>query len=216
MARNFNGSSDLIIIAEGMTQAMPSTIIVRFQHDNDDGTDYIFDDDGSDRHLMTDDASTNTRSWYIDNTIIWNNATPVWALASAWHIFLGRMSSGDQDARIDEASLATETKTLASMGAPPNHFIGRRKTAIWYFAGGICDYASCNFKLSTVQCDAIARGVSIFGICGGNLDFWLPLLGNDDPEPNWSSGGVQNSSTGALTGTSKTKNPSFELIENYL
>lgn len=70
--------------------------------------------------------------------------------------------------------------------------------------------------LSVPQMDAINRGANplIFSTgLAGNLAFFAPVLGINDPEPNYAG----NTTDGDVTGATKaTTNPPVELLENYL
>ncbi len=116
---------------------------------------------------------------------------------------------------IDGASAGvTETTTPTGTydsDAAKEKIIGNRAAADRGFDGWFAHWANWDTILSAAKHAALSRGVNPFIMDNENLLMYLPLHGNDDPEPDY----TQNITT-VLTGTTKaTTNPPVELLENY-
>jgi len=53
----------------------------------------------------------------------------------------------------------------------------------------------------------------VFGLAGGEFILYMPIFGNDDPEPNFSQNPTR---TGTVNNAAKSEHPPIELMENYL
>ncbi len=90
--------------------------------------------------------------------------------------------------------------------------LGNRSDGTFDYDGNISDFAVWDVELSEAEAKALGRGVSPFAIRNQSLKSYLPLYGNQSPEPDFK----KQTSKGTVTGTTKDVNPPIELIENYL
>jgi len=91
-------------------------------------------------------------------------------------------------------------------------FLGNRSDSSRTYDGEQANYVMWDTILSATEIGALSRGVSPIAIRPNNIVFWLPCWGNQSPEPDWNA----QTSTGAVTGTTRGVNGNYELVENYL
>jgi len=113
----------------------------------------------------------------------------------------------------------TLTEDVTPVGTPAsvtqNFMIGARKDAgasRRTFDGLIAQVAAWKGVLSSVHQAALGRGVNPFIMRNDILVLYVPLYGNDDPEPNEGIAGNTCDIIGAIKGV----NPPVELLENFL
>ena len=80
------------------------------------------------------------------------------------------------------------------------------------FDGKIAYVAGWDVILNATEIQALANGVNPQSIRSANLVFFLPLWGNQSPEPDYDA----QLNTGTVSGAVRDINPPVELLENHL
>jgi len=129
-----------------------------------------------------------------------------------WHLLGGRWDGTTVGVIFDGSEEATASRDgTISKDVVTKLGIGTQNTT--RLTGELFQFLFYTSNLTLNQIGAIFRGVNPFPIDPTNRSAFLPLWGNQDPEPDYSP----NANTGSVTGAARfTPNPPVELLENYL
>jgi len=212
MGRNFNGSSDDIITDAAVfpgnadftmmawvfpddltaNRAILDTRVTGFEYLTNNGAGDVmsfFTDTGG--QLDSSDTGLNTTSWQL---ILFKRDGD-----TARHFYNG---AADGTGTITDFT----NNGVYKMGATGTGGTGE------FYSGIIGETAGWSVLLPTNEIAALGRGINPFAIRRESMLVYNPLYGNQDPEPDLTGNGH----TGTLAGTTKTKSPPIELLENYL
>ena len=90
--------------------------------------------------------------------------------------------------------------------------LGHRSTGGLDYEDMLSFFVVWDAELSASEAQALTRGVNPFGVRPANLKAFLPIWGNQSPEPDYHKA----SSTGTVTGTTKVANPPVQLLQMYM
>lgn len=164
--------------------------------------------------------SSNDRDWWrfllrgdTNDRVQWqarsdlNGQGAVWAenttafSANTWHHLLGvEAASNDRRVYLDGGGKGTNTGTVTPEPTSTHAFLSEYASNGFQFpmAGRVCEIAVWNVSLNDAEAAALAAGVSPRRIRPESLQLYLPVLGLDSPEPDYSGNNRNFSLTGTL------------------
>ena len=223
MGRDFNGSSDEIIVSDDAALDVANvTVMAWFNADAWAVNDFILAKSSS----TTDDAygiaisaeatddikaiiGTDGGSERIMNADDGGAGRPL----GSWHLLTMTYTSASWKLWFDgveQKEVTTFTGDLDQTAADMH--IGDLRSLAAHFDGILAEISIWDGVLSDEVMLALSRGVSPFAIRSKTLVYYCPLWGNESPEVDWSGNG----NTGTLDGTTKDVHVPVELVENYL
>jgi len=222
MARVFNGTSDKIEIGSGsvpspldistdntntmiswikITTVSPNTII-GYGRQSSTTPMVFFEISSGDKFyfLHRDDASVLSHIFTGNPGTAWENA--------AWV----RSAQNSREGFQNGTSFSTNTGNPSTTTVDTLHIgVGERTSFIDYFTGHIAECAIFDITLTDQQVKAVSNGVPAFVVSGTKPIGYWPLWGIDEPEPDYS-----NQNNGIVTGATKIKHPSVQLLSRYM
>ncbi|MCR4300211.1 MAG: LamG domain-containing protein [Sulfuricaulis sp.] len=204
MARDFNGTSDLIDIANNAVYDVDNITIAFWAWTDVDVTFSVA--------FGRDDSSTN-RCWnlgigsaastfrfapFIGNSQI-NAQSGTGFSTGAWHHLVGTYDGSNVRLWVDGVNTATTAQSGTLDKDPVGPTIGGRSGAVQLWDGRVANALIYNRALSGAEIEMVRRG---FWMLPGLLGFW-PLFGVQSPEPDWSG----NNNHGTVTGATRIDHP---------
>ena len=223
MARDFNGSSEYLSNDTGISSAYPLTIFCWNSPDNggDFATVWLGDKDSNTENFQLGTFDNDSSGETDIRAVTFAGSADVsigdieipfgtWVtIAGIWR------SATDREFYTDGVSDVTDSTSVAHPTGIDNTTFGRnsRPVPAAYFNGDAAEFACWNVALSDNEMTALGSGVNPFAIRYNDMIIYVPIYGNDDPEPDLSGNNVDLAVTGT---TPKIAHPPVELLENYL
>lgn len=222
MGRDFNGSSDEIIVSDDAALDVTNvTLMAWFNADGWTTNDFIIsktDSATDDAYGMgisaegTDDLKAIIGTAATERIMNADDGGAGRPLGS-WHLLTMTYTSGSWKLWFDgveQKEITTFTGDLDQTAADIH--IGRLRALGLFFDGIIAECVIWDGVLSDEVMLSLFRGVNPFSIRSKTLVYYCPLWGNESPEVDYSGNG----NTGTLTGTTKDVHAPVELLENYV